>query len=296
MPVRFNHTRDPRTPQVLADLVHAVGQASPSDELDWIEWKCALDLTDRPTQGTIARHVLGMANRRPDQARLHAQGCGYLVIGAEPGRLTGVAELDPADLTQAIRPYLGAEGPVWTPAYVREFTAPVLVIVVNAPKPGDRMFTLEKQLTVAGKTYLAGAIFVRHHGQTTQADPGDIRALEARLLSPTARAKERRLLIEMYQLVSGLMKESEPHANSEEELDFLVTQRLLEHVISGREDDYPAVWELIDARRGSDIFAAARLAVIEIDAGLYELDYETLPPLPPLRPPSDASPPRVWNE
>ena len=111
-----------RTPNALAQLVFAVTQASSNDELDWIEWKSGLYLTDRATQGTVARHILGMANRRPDQARLHAGGCGYVVIGAEPGRVTGVIEADPADLSNAIRPYLSAEGPVWTrirPAHAR---------------------------------------------------------------------------------------------------------------------------------------------------------------------------------
>src|ERR1700691_6528651 len=112
-----------------------------------------------------------MANRRTEQARLHAEGCGYLVIGAEPGNVTGVHELDPADLTNAIRPYVGADGPVWTPGYVQLTSVSVLVIVVSAPRPGDRMFTLEKQIMVTApggpdKTYLAGTIFVRHHGQT----------------------------------------------------------------------------------------------------------------------------------
>ena len=67
----------------------------------------------------------------------------------------------------------------------------MLVIIVNAPTPGDRMFTLEKQFTVTGKTYLAGTIFVRHHGHTIQAGSGDIRAPEARLLAPRLEAAER---------------------------------------------------------------------------------------------------------
>jgi hypothetical protein len=92
-----------------------------------------------------------MANRRPDQASLHAEGCGCLVIGAEPGRVTGVPEVDPADLTNAIRHYVGADGPVWTPGYVQLTSISVLVIVINALWSGDRMFTLEKQITVTAR-------------------------------------------------------------------------------------------------------------------------------------------------
>lgn len=90
MPIQIDANTARRTHDELIQLVNAVTHASPNDELDWIEWKSGLDLADRPTQGTIARHILGMANRRPDQARLHVEGCGCLVIGAEPGKVTGV--------------------------------------------------------------------------------------------------------------------------------------------------------------------------------------------------------------
>jgi hypothetical protein len=46
-----------------AALVRAVVAAQPEDELDWIEWKIAGDLSKGWTQGTIARHILGMATR-----------------------------------------------------------------------------------------------------------------------------------------------------------------------------------------------------------------------------------------
>lgn len=276
MPVQIDLTRELRTSAELGQLVDAVTQASPNDELDWIEWKSSYDLTDRPTQGTIARHILGMANRRPDQASLHAQGCGYLVIGAEPGQVTGVTELDPADLTQAIRPYLGTEGPVWTPGYVREFAVPVLVVVVDAPRPGDRMFTLEKQFTVRSpggqpKTYLAGTIFVRRHGLTEQADPGDIRALEARLLAPRREAQERQRLMEMSPLVTALLHKAEFHAGDRSPLRF-AEQNQLAHLIAGREADYPAAMDLAGAGQGFEIFASAREANIEIQKRLREIE------------------------
>jgi hypothetical protein len=57
MPVEINHSRELRTPNELAQLVYAVVKAAANDELDWIEWKSGYDLTDRPTQGTVARRV-----------------------------------------------------------------------------------------------------------------------------------------------------------------------------------------------------------------------------------------------
>ena len=144
------------------------------------------------------------------------------------------------------------------------------------------MFTLEKQVTVRtpggrDKTYLAGTVFARHHGQTVQADPGDIRALEARLLAPRREAEEHRLLMEMSRLVNGALVGAEPHASSAGQLD-LPEQLLLWHLISGHQDDYPdfypAVSALSRARQGSEIFAAAREAIIQIEARLFTLEAE----------------------
>lgn len=276
MPVQIDLSTALRTPNALAQLVFAVTQASANDELDWIEWKSGLYLTDRQTQGTIARHILGMANRRPDQARLSAQGCGYLVIGAEPGKVTGVIEVDPADLTQAIRPYLGAEGPVWTPGYVQLTSVSVLVIVVDAPKPGDRMFALEKQFTVKSpggqpKTYLAGTIFVRRHGLTEQAGPGDIRALEARLLAPGREAEARKLLLDMSPLVSAVLAKAEPFQDSRDHFR-LAEQNQLAIMIAGREADYPEIAALAGAGQGFEVFAWAADAVSELRARLREMN------------------------
>ena len=86
----------------LARLVSAIVAASPNDETDWLEWKSGMDLRQRETQVAIARHILGMANRRVADAQRQAGGCGYIVIGAEPGSISGVTEIDPADLDQAV--------------------------------------------------------------------------------------------------------------------------------------------------------------------------------------------------
>ena len=282
MPLPMDLTREMRTPAELTRLVDAVYKASPNDELDWIEWKSGYDLTDRPTQGTIARHILGMANRRPDQARLSMEGCGYLVIGAEPGKVPGVTELDPADLSKAIRPYLGAEGPVWTPSYVLFTTASVLVVVVNAPRPGDRIFSLEKNLTIPktaegqGKTYLAGAIFVRQHGRTEQADPGDIRALEERYAAPfrdlqTAEERERlrQRLVEIARLVSSIQFQAYQVNNAGQWR--CPEQMELPSMLIGIEMPLPECHAVAGASQGHEAYVAAIQATAEIKAALKRL-------------------------
>ena len=176
MPLIIDSSRALRSPQDVAGLVQAVLAASPNDESDWVEWKNGLLLRDKEARVEIARHILGMANRRPEEAARHTEGCGYVVVGAEPGCCGGVVETDPADLDAGIQPYLGSDGPRWGMQYVLSQTNSVLVITVEPPRRGDRIFTLQKEY----RKYAAGMVFVRRPGRTIQAQPGDIRALEDR--------------------------------------------------------------------------------------------------------------------
>jgi hypothetical protein len=158
--------------------VEAIVEASPNDESDWIEWKNKLSLREKKTMFQIGRHILGMANRTPENAARNAEGCAYVVIGAEPGRVVGVDEIDPADIETGIGPYLGPEGPQWTAQYVKP-QGPgdsVLVITVEPPRRGQRMFTLRKEYS----GYLEGTVFVRRPGRTIRAESADIRLLEDR--------------------------------------------------------------------------------------------------------------------
>jgi hypothetical protein len=52
----------------LRRLVAAIVDADEHDELDWVEWKSALDLTTKHGCFHIARAVLGMSNRMPERA------------------------------------------------------------------------------------------------------------------------------------------------------------------------------------------------------------------------------------
>ena len=179
MPLVVDSSRAFRSPLEVTALVQAIIGASPNDESDWVEWKNgALMLGQKTAYFAIARHTLGMANRLPESAALHAEGCGYIVIGAEPGQYQGVTEVDPADLDAGIRPYLGSDGPRWSAQYVRPEPngGPVLVVTVEPPRRGDPIFTLRKEF----ERYLAGAIFVRGPGRTDQAAPGDVQRLADR--------------------------------------------------------------------------------------------------------------------
>lgn len=169
-------TRPFRSHADLVRLVRAVHAADPHDEAEWVEWKSTLELTSSTGIGTVARHALGMANRRHDIAARTAGGCGYVIVGVEPGNWVGIEAMDPADLDNKLRPYLGDPGPVRDARQIEVDGVRLLVVVVDPPQLGDPIHTLGK----AYKNYLAGAIFVRRPGKTEAASPADVAHLAER--------------------------------------------------------------------------------------------------------------------
>ena len=309
MTLRIDVSRALTTHEERAALARAVVAAQPEDELDWIEWKIAGDLSKGPTQGTIARHILGMANRLPDRAVLHAGGFGYLIMGAQPGSVPGITRVDPASLGQSVQSWLGTEGPVWWPHYDEEQGVPVLVVTVASPQPGQRAFTLRKALTVTtptgiSKSYPAGTIFVRHPGRTEIAGPGDIQALEDRYAAPalaSARAAEantrraleiqqereaaeelerrRTRLMEIADLVIGAQFQATPVRDSRDY--FRCPEQLkLQAVLAGMDyepvhAEMPEVWALAGAGQGFETFAAAVRARQEIEVAMRKLTVQS---------------------
>jgi len=160
----------------LAKLVGAVMKADPHGEHDWIEWKRRLDLSTKNAQEHIAKHVLGFANRTVQAAALHMGGYGYILIGVEPGSVTGVETIDPATLTNAILRYVGPDGPRYNSEYVPFDGHHVLVVVVRSPKHGDPIHTLRHQLA----QHRPGRVLVRRIGETEEASPSEHAALVER--------------------------------------------------------------------------------------------------------------------
>lgn len=119
-----------------------------------------------------------MANRLPDRAKTTCEGLGFIVVGAAPGNLCGITSVDPARLDQLIEPYVGSvDGPRWTPTFLQDGGNTVLVVTVEAPEPGDRIFTLRKEF--GGNR--SGTVFVRKQGRTVPADAEDLDGLQRRL-------------------------------------------------------------------------------------------------------------------
>jgi len=168
-------------PSQLTALVHAVRDADRHDEHRWIEWKSGLDLAAAAGQGHVAKTVLGLANRQPAAAAQHVGGYGYLLVGVEPGAITGVTPVDPEVLVGQLRAAVG-DAVRWNPEYVTVDGIQVLVVIVEPPQLGDPIHCLRKQLD----RHQPGMIFVRHTGRTDPATPADIDMLTARARERTA--------------------------------------------------------------------------------------------------------------
>ncbi len=98
--------------------------------------------------------------------------------------MPGIATVDPATLGPLIENFVGSsDAPRWTPTYVALQGKTVLVVTVEAPQPGDRIFTLKREFKWNNKTFRSGIVFVRKHGQTAPADDADLDALQVRLLA-----------------------------------------------------------------------------------------------------------------
>ncbi|MFT9663688.1 hypothetical protein ACM0CQ_15740 [Mycobacteroides abscessus subsp. abscessus] len=178
-------SRAMRTDDELRILVEAIhGSAPGTQETNWLEWKNSLDLTKAAGKFAVAKAILGFANRSAEQAQLACEGVAYMVVGVEPGAAAGVGAADHAELGQAIKTYVN--GARWTPFYVPFQGVTVLVIVVEAPRVGDPIHTLQKTYNDGAKySAAAGTVFHRGTAHTEPAGTGEIEMLSRRLVQGT---------------------------------------------------------------------------------------------------------------
>lgn len=147
--------------RALADAIYHAAETQ--QESRCVEWKGTWDLRGSARDKfSAAKHILGFANRDVDTASRMFAGCAYIVAGVEPGTATGLEVEDPATLTGWLSSYLGTDGPVWTPFWVTVAGVSVLVLLIEAPRPGDPIHTLRKAYGGFGP----GRVFTRREGQT----------------------------------------------------------------------------------------------------------------------------------
>ena len=183
----------------------------------------------------------------------------------------------------------------------------MLVVVVEPPQPGHRIFTLRREFSSGSKTYRAGTVFVRQHGKTEIAGPDDIRALEDRYAAPGRQAglharemleiekarhaaeeieRRRRWLAEISRLVNSAFFKAQAglvqvdgvtviRTDGDYDYDgrFRCAEQLeLQSLISGLDvSDLPSVSDLAGDGHVRTSFAAAVRARNEIEAAMRKL-------------------------
>jgi hypothetical protein len=177
MPLHIDTAAAIRRPTDQAALVQAVLAADRTDETHWLEWKSRLDLTAVEGRFTVAKAVLGLANRHPDHAARAMQGNGYLMIGVEPANLVGLPPVDAADLDAQLRRFLGREGPQWSPTWIPIDGTHVLLITVEPPRWGDPIYLLHRD----HGHFHAGTVFARRSTSTRPAGPAEMAYLQDRV-------------------------------------------------------------------------------------------------------------------
>ncbi|MEV7431453.1 ATP-binding protein [Nocardioides sp. NPDC092400] len=158
-------------------LLTAVEDAHLNDENQWIEFKANLDPTTVNGRFAVAKAIVAFANRDPKVAAKWLAGHAIIVVGLEPGNLTGSREVDPADLYNNINQLLAAPAPAWDPTPVTYKGEHVLIITVDPPHQGDPIACIGKNSGDA----IDGHIYVRKQGKSERATSADIRRLSARL-------------------------------------------------------------------------------------------------------------------
>jgi hypothetical protein len=178
--IPFDTSRRPSRPSEWDGFVRALVQADGKDESYSLEFKSRLDWGKSFDLGTLARAILAMANRDPQQSLASFGGSGIVCVGLEPGEVHGVEPLDPAVLDGKLAPYTGtSDGPGWVPRWFDLDGKHVLVIEVDAPKFGDPPYTLRQSFG----DYRKSQVFVRERGSSDPASQAHLERLARRFTS-----------------------------------------------------------------------------------------------------------------
>jgi len=170
-----------RAQRTILDHVVAVGDEA---EARFLEAKSSLDLTTTADVVTVAKFLLGSANRRPEDAMRHFEGHAVLVIGAAKGSAAGVPRgVEPHELEDRLHPYLGPQFPGFEFGRIpvadeRE----VLFVVALPPRDGQSIFPCHKdyQGTRGEDTIEDGGVYVRGASNTRKARAGEVLSLVER--------------------------------------------------------------------------------------------------------------------
>ena len=215
MALALDTSRQLRSLSELSDLIEAIATApSTESEPDWLEWKSQADLADRRWHARIAKFIAGFANRDPAVAKLQAGGCGYLVIGVEPGNVVGVSPVDNAVLLSGVSRFV-RNTVRWSPQNIPHDGKHILVITVEPPESGDGITAILAEYTDRqGATECRkGDVFVRRSGKTERATQDDYDKLVERFAASETQASSG-ITVEAAEAVTAVAVACTPHEQS----------------------------------------------------------------------------------
>jgi hypothetical protein len=167
MPLGVDLTRPLRSRADQLALVVAVRDAPAAEpETNYLEWKGTLELVDKAALRTRShRGSVTPASKPSTRPKLEARIAAYVGANVQ-----------------------------WRPDYVELEGKSVLVVTIESPRWGEAGHPVRKTFTDGGKTLLKdGAILVRRHASTTEANAQEIEALARR----AARRAENDLAIDI---------------------------------------------------------------------------------------------------
>ena len=147
----------------------------------WLEQKSQIDPLRSPGIGKIAKCLIGMANRLPGVAARAMDGHGLMVCGLKDGHRIGVSRTEDHQLENALHPFLGDEGPVWSARRVPadQDDREVLILIVEPPRAGDPVHVSLRE----SDGIVDGGVYVRSRTETRPARGREHEALVERLMA-----------------------------------------------------------------------------------------------------------------
>ena len=111
-------------------------------ESTYLEVKSSLDMKSKTATVKIAKFLLGVANRRPQESARYFQGYAVLVIGAQKGGAPGVPRGTEAhELEDSVRPYLGPQFPAFEFGRIGvNSDREVLFVIAQPPQEDQTIF------------------------------------------------------------------------------------------------------------------------------------------------------------
>ncbi|GAB3285137.1 hypothetical protein [Parasphingorhabdus pacifica] len=153
-------------------------------ETSYLEVKSSLDLTKTAGVAKVAKFLLGVANRRPQEAVRNFQGYAVLVIGAQKGQTQGIPRgVEAHELEDRLRPYLGPQFPAFEFGRIGvDADREVLFLIAQPPQEGQGIFPCHKSFQGEDRrdNLDDGAIYVRGASNTRPARAGEVLGLVER--------------------------------------------------------------------------------------------------------------------